>query len=227
LIAFVVFVTGTAGILYGAVTVNVLGYETGATSAAIGLGIPFALIGFLMTLNFLWAVRLMRGMRRGERVIGRWIVPPNAFEAFRAADLARTKQGLDNDYRLPRRIPSTGLEVIFSNDAVLIGNFYYGLSSSGVARFKSAKLLTGTPMLEFDTRIFHFRTEPRVKSEDVVGVLRVPASPAAPDDARRVVKHFIDVIPPVMAVVGTIVALGGLILALLASWMDDSKKRRV
>lgn len=271
LIAFALFAMGTAGIVYGAVTMRRLGEETGATASAIGIGIVFAVIGFFMTLNFLWAVQLTRAMRRGERVIARWTVPADAFEAFRTADAARTKLGTDNDYRLPRRIPPSGIDVIFANDAVLIGNTYFGLSSSGLARFKSAKLLTGTPMLEFDTRLLSARSEPRVKVQDIEGVLRIPVAPTASDDARRVVAHYIDVlerrvivkpdfwpfrvrlgrrvaivfsliaaggfllnylrielgeVPLLMAVVGTIVALGGLLLAFIASMMDISKKRR-
>ncbi len=269
LIAFALFAGGTTSIVYGAVTMNALGYETGATGLMIGIGGVVAVIGFFMTLNFLWAVRLTRGMRRGERVIARWLVPPEACEAFRAADLARTEQGMKNDYRLPRRIPHAGLEVIFSNDAVLIGNFFYGLSSSGIARFQGAKLLSGTPMLEFDTGMLRARVEPRVKIYDAIGVLRVPVSPMASDDARRVVRHFIDVIgrhvivkpdfwpfrvrlgrrvavvsaaiagggfllnylsidlgtiPLFMALVGTILALAGLLLAVIASSMDKAKK---
>lgn len=250
---------------------NALGRETNVTATSIGLGMLLAIFGAFAAANFVWAVRLTRSMQRGEGTIGRWTVSPLEFEAFRTADRDRTLEGLDNDYRLPRNVPPSGFEVIFSEDAVLIGDFFYGLSSSGLARFRSAKLITGTPMLEFDTRMLYARSQPVVKVEDIAGVLRVPVSAAALDTAQNVVRHYIGVlerqiivkpdfwpkrvrfgrrlaivsaalaatgfllnalkvdlgiVPLVLSVAGTIFAIGGLLIAVLAHLLDTDKKRK-
>lgn len=260
---------GAAAIAWGAATMEALGGETGATAASIAFGLLAAILGGLFFFNFLWAWRIVRAMRRGEGVIARWVVAPAAFERFRDAEAAR--RGAGNDYRLPRRTPKDGLEVIFSADAVLIGGTLFGLASTGLSRFTSARMAhTNPPCIEFGTKLSWVSSQPRMQLHHRTGNLRVPIADDAHLAAARILSHYLDVIArrtivkprfwtvririgqaaillgaaaaaagfalrgstvPVefqvgLAVGGTIVALGGGVLALAAASLRARQHRR-
>ena len=195
LICLAMAVGGTLSVLWGATRMAALGAETPATAIAIGLGLFVGLMGFLFLFNFLWAMRLVGALRRGEGVIRRWTVAPATFEMFREHEDRLRAAGDDNDYRVPRKTPPAGLEIIFSEDSVLIGDTFFGLASTGLARFRGVQLLSGSPpCLAFDmvttsaTNLSHFRIH------HLPGVLRIPVAHNAGDAAARILAHYQDVI---------------------------------
>ncbi len=262
-IAVALFVLGSGAIAWGALDMALAGAESAGSAIKIGGGILPALIGLLMSFNFRWAVRLVAAMRRGENVIARWTVPPGQFDEFRASEAVLASQGRRNDYRIPRATPAGGVEVIFSEDAVLIGDTFFGLARSGIARIHGVGMLAGNPIrLAFGTVLTTGRTGASgTWLSTITGELRVPVARTANDGARAVLTHYravierrkhvkpefwtrriragliaaavagavcaggfalqalrvdLGVAPLVMAVVGAISAIGGLVLALLA-----------
>jgi hypothetical protein len=191
-IAAALFLLGGAAILGGALEMTLAGRESTATGMAIGGGILAAIIGLFMSFNFLWAVRLTDAMRRGEKVIARWTMPPGQFDEFRANDAALRSQGRRNDYKIPRATPAGGVEVIFSQDAVLIGDTFFGLSSTGLARFQSVGLLPGNPVcISFGTVMTMGRVGSAGASfTTITGELRIPVARTANDEARAVLDHY-------------------------------------
>jgi hypothetical protein len=64
---------GAGGIIWGALSMAAMGgRETGATAAAIGIGIPLVVLGLAMAVNFWNGMRVMKAIHSGEGVIGRW-----------------------------------------------------------------------------------------------------------------------------------------------------------
>ena len=263
LICLAMAVGGALSVLWGAGRMSALGHETPATAAAIGLGLFAGLMGLLLLFNFLWALRLVGALRRGEGVIARWTVAPATFELFRDREEQLRAVGDDNDYRVPRQTPAAGLEILFSEDSVLIGDTFFGLASTGMSRFRGVSLLPGSPScLAFQTVMTGATNLSTIRIYHVPGTLRIPIAHNAGAAAARVLAHYQDVIgrrtivkpdfwrrrvrwgltaalvagliaaagfaleaadaelgvvPLVMAVAGAVSALGGLVLALLAS----------
>jgi hypothetical protein len=263
LICFAVFVGGAVSVWSGVSEMNALGgAETNSSAAKIGIGLFFAIMGFLFQFNFLWGVRVMRAMRRGKDEIARWTVSPDELAAFRKNDQAHDARGRSNDYNVPARAPAEGLQVIFSADGVLVGGTFFGLVTTGMAYFRGVQLLReDPPCIEFDTALV-WGSNVRVPRIHVSrGTLRIPVSRAATGEAKKVLAHYRDVlarkvivkpdfwrwrirlglgtaivcalvaaagfaleaadldlgvVPLIMAVAGTMFALGGLILAAIA-----------
>lgn len=195
LLCFAMFVGGSLSVWLGANEMARMGRETPRSGMLIGLGLFVGIVGFLFMFNFLWGVRLVRAMRRGENILARWTVDPLTLVAFRAVDRERSAEGLSNDYRLPRRTPPEGVTVIFSPDAVLVHDTFFGLSSTGIARFRQVRYVSGNPpVLEFDTRVSMVYNVSHVRMRNVDNVLRIPVSLDAGDAGRRVAGHFQNVI---------------------------------
>jgi hypothetical protein len=186
---------GGLSVLWGASQMHALGRETVATAAHIGLGILAAMVGFLFLFNFLWAVRLVRSLRRGDGVIARWRVAPATFELFRSLESGFRAQGDENDYRIPRATPNSGVEIIFSADSVLVGDTFFGLTSTGFARFRNVRMLpTNPPVLEFDTTLTWATNRSQVLVHHTRGALRVPVAANAHRAAAKVLAHYENVI---------------------------------
>ena len=130
LICFAMFVGGAVSVCAGVSEMNALGAETNSSAAKIGIGLLVGIIGFLFQFNFLWGVRVMRAMRRGDEEIARWTVSPDTLAAFRKNDEAHKARGRRNDYAVPDRAPAGGLPVIFSANGVLVGGTYFGLATT-------------------------------------------------------------------------------------------------
>jgi len=88
LICFAMFIGGAVSVWSGVSEMNALGAETNSSAAKIGIGLFVGIIGFLFQLNFLWGVRVMRAMRRGDGEIARWTVPPETLEAGTAVNVS-------------------------------------------------------------------------------------------------------------------------------------------
>lgn len=184
-------VLSALSILWGVAEMDALGHETTASGLKIGIAIPVGVICFFMFFNFLWGYRLIAAMRRGEKVIGRWTVTPEEAEAFRADDKRRGDAGYDNDYKLPKKIPPGGLEVIFTDNAVLVGGTYFGLVTTGMFKFEGVQMLPDNPLaLEFGTVMTTLAGGNSVRVYRATGLLRVPVSRAGRDEAVKVLGHF-------------------------------------
>ena len=195
-ICIAMLVIGIGGILWGVWEMDRRGgAETGGTAIAIGGGMLLTIIGALFLFNFIWAVRLTEAMKRGEDVIARWTVPPQTLEEFRADEEERKKSGRPNDWKVPRRIPANGIDVIFSPSAVMIGESFFGLSKSGLARFNWVQAVPGNPLsLGFGMVM----TTGRATSSGAVlttqrSELRVPVARGASAEASKVLTHYTSV----------------------------------
>lgn len=185
-IALGVFAAGAAALAWGVSDMLAHDRETAGTAIAIALGGLAALFGFVMVLNFLWAARLMANIRSGKApVIGRWTVTAPTMEAFRADEKHRSR----NAYDLPRETPPEGVEVIFTEDAVIVGDWFCGLATSGMAHIRSVAVTPGNPLaMAFETAVAGRSRSGGLSYSH--GVVRVPIEPTANDEARKVLAHF-------------------------------------
>lgn len=185
---------GALSIWSGASEMNALGYETTWTAVKIAFGILACTFGALLPFNFIWGMRVIGALKRGEGVIARWTVPPAAFDRFRAGDLTLKGTAADNDYKVPKVTPSEGVEIVFSEDGVLIGDTFFGLATTGLGRFRAVRLRPSAPAsLEFATIFTTAVAQPHARIYNTPGVLRVPISDNAKDEAAKVLRHYEDV----------------------------------
>jgi hypothetical protein len=195
-ICIAMLVVGIAGILWGIYEMNRLGgAETGGTATAIGVGLLLTILGALFLFNFLWAVRLTEAMQRGENIVARWTVPPQTLEEFREDEEQRKKAGRPNDWKVPRKIPAQGLEVIFSPTAVMIGDTFFGLSKGGLARFTSIQTVPGNPLsIGFGMAMTTGRsTSTGATLTTIHSELRIPIARMASAEASKVIAYYTSV----------------------------------
>ncbi len=164
-------------------------------------GSPFLMLGLFPALlspiglgYYLLKIPVVRGMRRGTTAIARWTVSADEFRRFCEADArigAETRTS--NFYEPPRTIPAEGVEVIFSDDGVLIGEGFFPLSTTGGRRVHRVRSIApGSPMIEFGTVL---ETRARTSSVTTSAVrsaetLRVPVATNATVQADGVVRRF-------------------------------------
>lgn len=186
---------GIVSLWLGVREMNALGYETGRTATLIALGLLAAILGAAFLFNFLWAGRIFRAMRSGRSAIARWTVPPDQFARYREIDQRFAERGQNNDYRPPRSAPSGGVEVIFSEDGVLIGGVFFSLVTTGMSRFQSVDFIASDPpMIEFGTVLTWMTNLSAIRVHRTYGTLRVPVAAAAAMQGAKVVSRFTDVI---------------------------------
>ena len=192
-ICLVMLALGGGALLWGIIEMHSLGKETPLTAALIGIGLLVTILFSVFLFNFIWAVRLTTAMQRGENVIARWTVPQQTLEEFRANEAELKKAGRTNDYKLPRKIPAKGIDVIFSPSAVMIGDDFFGLGKSGMARFTWVQMAPGNPLaIAFGMAM----TVGRASSTGAAIItthkseLRIPVARTANDEASKVLAHF-------------------------------------
>ncbi|WP_156022277.1 hypothetical protein [Sphingomonas sp. UNC305MFCol5.2] len=162
-------------------------------STAKTLGIVVLVIALLMAANYLYAQSLINKMRRGDDVIGRWTVAPDAFAIFRDNELRRKKR--KNNWRLPRGNWPEGLEVIFTRRSVLVGNTWFRLATKGMSRFANARIETdAVSSIEFSMRLTIRGAGSTHQSARYNGHLRIPIAGSATVEAARVVEYFKDLV---------------------------------
>lgn len=194
--ALICLAIALAGIWTGVNDMNALGYETAWTAGRIAFGIIAVVLGLALVPNFIWGMRVLGALQRGEGVIARWTVAPATFDQFRAFDRTLKGTAEDNDYWAPKVTPPAGIEVLFTPESVLIGDTFFGLASSGLIRFGNVRLRQSTPpCLEFSTIMTQVAGQPSaVRVYNWQGVLRVPIADDAHDVAAKVLRHYEDVI---------------------------------
>jgi hypothetical protein len=191
LICLAMFLGGSATIWSGVSEMNALGHETNSSAAKIGIGFVVAIFGFLFMFNFLWGVRVINAARRGDNEIARWTVFPETFDEFRNNEERRNAGGELNDYKPPSEAPAGGVEVIFTADGVLVGNTFFGLASTGLASFQTVQVLPENPLcIEFGTSLVTGSNLSVPRLHTIVGVLRIPVSRTATEEAKKVLAHF-------------------------------------
>jgi hypothetical protein len=193
MICLVMVALGGGALLWGIFQMNSLGKETPFTAAAIGVGLLVTIVFSIFLFNFVWAVRLTNAMQRGENVIARWTVPPQTLEEFRVNEEELKKAGRTNDYKLPRKIPAKGIDVVFSPSAVMIGDAFFGLSKTGMARFNWIQMAPGNPLaIAFGMAM----TVGRASSTGAAIItthkseLRIPDARTANAEASKVLTHY-------------------------------------
>lgn len=171
--------------------------SAGAESAASGIAIAFGIIGTvifsLMLGNFIWATRIFAAIKRGQNVIARWTVPADVFDRYRANEAAHVAAGYPNGYKLPRKTPPEGVEVLFATDGMIIGDTYHGLATTGLAHVRQVGIIPGDPpCIGFQTAL----TTGRATSsggptlQTTLGVLRSPVPSSSGQQANAVLDHY-------------------------------------
>lgn len=192
LIAAAIAVAGAVALIWGVSTMAAIDGETPQTAVAVSFGLLGVVLGTALTFNFLWGARVVARMRRGEGVIARWTVTPDTFERFREDERRREAEDGPNDWRLPRRTPEAGVEVIFTEDGVLVGETFFGLASAGLAHVWSFQTVADNPLaLRFDTAMTTSQwSSSGSRLVTQTGVLRIPVATGSNEALARVVEHF-------------------------------------
>lgn len=189
IICVVVAVLSWASIAWGIMEMTTAGQETQSSGLKIGLALLPAIIAPLFALNFWSGMKVIARIRRGDNQIARWTVSASDLAAFATSNKTRNALGIEqvNDWSPPRE-SSSGIEVIFVPDGVLVGDTYFSLVTVGPYSFSHVWMLTdGAPAVAFRTRLV---VANRFGARTTIGELRIPAPSSASADAARVVAHF-------------------------------------
>jgi hypothetical protein len=184
LIALVLTVSGLAAFAFGLMRLLEHGENDMPGSIAVAVGGLVTLFGIILVLNFRWAMRIARRMQRGEGVFARWTVPVETVTAYLAAESARPLA--ERSRWKPK--PGAPAEILFSDDGILAGGTYHGLSAKGLQTYTAVDLVYGSPvMIEFATREVAVVGD-RLTSHHAI--LRLPIARGADEPAGKVIAHF-------------------------------------
>lgn len=186
-----VMVAGVLLVLKGMADTRATG-QSGSPYLMLGL-FP-ALLSPIAFVYYVLKIPVVRDMRRGTSAIARWTVSPDEFRRFLDAD-ARIESDTraSNFLKPPGTIPAKGVEVIFSDDGVLIGDGYFPLSTTGGRRVHRVRSIAShPPMIEFGMIL---ETRARTSSATTRAIrtaetLRVPVASDAAIQADNVVRRF-------------------------------------
>lgn len=190
LICMTVTLVSWAFVAWGAFEMHAAGQETLGSGLKIGLALLPGILGPLVVYNFWRGMKVFATIRRGENEVGRWTVTAADFAEFAASDKARNTRGGEylNDWSPSREPPSSGIEVIFVADGVLVGDTYFTLSITGLFRFTGVRMLSESPPAIAFRTIMTWANRFSVRT--TVGELRIPVSRLAGAEAAKVVAHF-------------------------------------
>lgn len=169
-------------------------------SPLVTLGMFPALLCPIFAIYYLRKIRVFRDMQSGRSAIARWTVPAEQFDRFRAEEQRIPAASIMiNFYKPPRTVPAGGVEVIFSQDGVLIGGGYFPLSPKGRRRLQSVRYIASDPpTIEFGT-VVHTAARTSSATTETVRTsesLRVPVAIDARKQAGEVVHRY-------QAIIGT------------------------
>lgn len=158
------------------------------------LGLFPALLSPIALVYYLRTIGVVRDLRRGTSAIGRWVVSADEFRRFLETDAHIERETSASNFLMPpRTIPANGVEVIFSNNGVLIGDGYFPLSLTRGRRVNRVRFIDSRPrMIEFGTILeTHARTSTNTtKAIRTAETLRVPVASDAANEALSVVGRF-------------------------------------
>lgn len=190
LICVAITLAAWASIAWGVFEMNAAGQETLGSGLKIGLALLPAILAPLMALNFWGAMKVFAAIRRGEKQVARWTVTAAELAEFAASEKAHNARGIEsmNDWTPPREASSSGIEVIFVADGVLVGDTYFSLTTRGLFRFTGVRMLIeGPPVIAFRTFTTYAN---RFGTRTTGGELRIPVALRAGEDVVRVVTHY-------------------------------------
>lgn len=179
-----------ASVAWGAYELNSTDEEPLGASLMVGLGLLPAMLAPFLVLNFWRGVKVFAAIRRGERQIARWTVTAAELAAFSQNDKTHAARGAEhmNEWSLPREMPPGGIEVIFVDDGVLVGDTYFALATVGIFKFSHVWLLDERPLaIAFRTIL---TSANRFGARTSVGMLRIPVSAGAGAEAAKVIAHY-------------------------------------
>ena len=159
-------------------------------SLMVGLGLLPAMLAPFLVFNFWRGVKVFAAIRRGERQIARWTVTAAELAAFSENDKAHAARGAEhmNEWSPPLVTPPEGIEVIFVDDGVLVGDTYFALATVGIFKFTHVWLLNESPLaIAFRTIL---TTANRFGTRTSVGALRIPVAAVAREEAAKVIAHY-------------------------------------
>lgn len=163
-------------------------------SPLLMLGLFPALLCPIGLIYYASRIPAFRNLRLGRTSIARWTVPADEFRRFCENDGRTPDSGTQtNYYQPPQTIPADGVDVIFSDFEVLIGDGYFPLSVIGGRRVGSVRYLSSDPpAIEFGMCL---TTSARTSSATIgkrrtTVTLRVPVATHAVSDACAVVQRF-------------------------------------
>lgn len=185
---------GLVAVVIGIIEIYAIGRVTGRAMMAIGFGWTSAVLGGTFFYHFSSIRQTFRTIRAGQTAIARWVVPAEQVERYREIDQHLSSQNKKNSYRLPPTTPPDGIEVIFSDEGVLIGDYYFCLRTSGLYCATDVCFIEANPpIIEFDTVIPAVTNPSSAYAGDVSGVLRVPVAAEAEQKAQQIASHFDDI----------------------------------
>lgn len=164
------------------------------------LGLFPALLGPIGFVYYAMAAGAVRDLRSGRTSIARWTMSAEQFERFRAEDARLTTNGAaTNFYQLPHAIPAAGVDVIFGDDGVVLGDSYFPLSITRGRRVTRVReVVNGPPFIEF---VMMLSTRARTSNTTMATqrtsyTLRVPVALGAERQAGQVVRRYLDRLSP-------------------------------
>ncbi|MDQ3057525.1 MAG: hypothetical protein M3Q96_07300 [Pseudomonadota bacterium] len=134
---------GIALVVLGVLDMRATG-NTGSPLLALGL-LP-ALLAPIALIHALMHVKVFRDLRSGRTVTARWTVSADEFKRFCEADRRNPASSvMTNFYKPPPSIPADGVEVVFSDTGVMIGDGYFPLSATRGRRLEGVREVVSDP----------------------------------------------------------------------------------
>lgn len=163
-------------------------------SPLLMLGLFPALLAPIGFVRYLGIARIVREMQLGRTAIARWTVNPEEFGRFVVQDTRLAdRKFTTNFYQPPNAAPADGVEVIFSDDGVLIGDGYFPLSTTRGRRVLSVQYVeSDPPCIEFGTTLTTLArtSSATIATARTAETLRVPVATDARRDAGEVVRRY-------------------------------------
>lgn len=163
-------------------------------SPLLTLGMFPALLCPIFFVHYVSKIRVFRDMQSGQSAIARWTLPAEQFNSFCEEERRVPAASITvNFYKPPRTVPAEGVEVIFSEDGVLVGGGYFPLSTTRGRRLQSVRYINSNPpSIEFGTVM---NTMVRTSSATTnthrsAQTLRVPVATDATTQAGKVVHRY-------------------------------------
>ncbi|MDQ3117746.1 MAG: hypothetical protein M3Q86_14260 [Verrucomicrobiota bacterium] len=168
--------------------------DSGVRTSLFIYGFSALLFGAITALLRHLDVRAMEALGRGEEIIARWRVEPEAWRGFVAAESARNGQAefLPNELSTPAEAPPAGVEVIVGRAAVQVDESIHRLPRRGTPEITAAELQEGNPAV-IELQLYYpagGHGAAGVPHPSRRAALRFPIGGEAWKDAGTVVRHF-------------------------------------
>ncbi len=173
------------------------GKQPGALLSVIA-GVAGLFLAIVSSFAFMWTLFSALGYVRllaGQNVIARWHVNPAEWERFRAFDALRATQdiSLRNDFRVRKKTPPHGVDIIVGRGKLIADGAYHTLrrwSSPSLRAVNWAPAPVDPECLEFTVEY------PRGRYGGMFNLtLRLPVPASARSEGVRVFEHYRSIAP--------------------------------